>query len=130
MDYTIRHVTTKKELGKALAFDKKVFGQPSERHNPAYSRKNWRKRMRSPYGDLMLYAQSGGEVIGIVFGRLENKRSITVGPVAVDKRFRGCGVAQALMLQLEQRALGHGIHHLGLGAVESADSRPRAPAQI
>jgi len=120
MGYTIKHITTEQALDAALALDKKVFGHSSERHSPAYSRENWLGRMKSPFGDLMLYAQADGEIIGIVFGRLENGRSVTVGPVAVDGRFRGRGVARELMLTLEKRALGHGIHHLGLGAVESA----------
>ena len=120
MDYTIKHVTTEQELDAAHAFDKKVFGLPSERHSPAYFREKWLERMKT-HGDLMLYAESDGEVIGIVFGRIENSSSITVGPVAVDERFRKHGIARELMLLLEKRALGHGIHHLGLGAVESAE---------
>ena len=120
MGYTIKHVKTVRELDATLAFDNKVFGIPSERHNPAYSREAWRKRMRR-YKDLMLYAESDGEVIGMVFGRMEGKRSITVGPVAVDERFRKHGVARELMLLLETRALGYGVHHLSLGAVESAE---------
>jgi len=121
MDYTIKHVTTERELDETLAFDKKVFGLPSERHSPAYSREKWFERMKSCYNDLMLYAESDGEVVGIVFGRIESVQSITVGPVAVDERFRKYGIARELMLLLEKRALGHGIHHLGLGAVESAE---------
>ena len=120
MNFTIQHVTTERELDNTLAFDEKVFGLPSERHNPAYSREKWLERMKT-HGDLMLCAQSGGEVVGIVFGRIENEKSITVGPVAVDKRYRKRGLARELMLSLEKRALAHGIHHLGLGAVESAE---------
>jgi len=121
MDYSIKCVKTERELDETLAFDKMVFGIPSERHSPAYSREKWLERMKSGYGDLMLYAQSGDEVIGIVFGRIENDGGITVGPVAVDERYRNLGVARELMLLLEERALEHGVHHLGLGAVESAE---------
>jgi len=120
MDYTIKHVTTEQELDAVLAFDKNVFELPSERHSTAYSREMWLERMKT-HGDLMLYAESNSEVIGIVFGRIENNSSITVGPVAVDERFRKHGIARELMLLLEKRALGQGIHHLGLGAVESAE---------
>ena len=38
-----------------------------------------------------------------------------------DVRFRKHGIARELMLLLKKRALGHGINHLGLGAVESAE---------
>ena len=121
MDYAIKHVMTEHELDETFAFDKKIFGLPRERQSPAYSREKWLERMKTIYGDLMLYAKLGGEVVGIVFGRIENEQSITVGPVAVDERFRKHGIARELMLLLEKRALEHGIHHLGLGAVESAE---------
>lgn len=120
MDYTIKHVTTERELDAALDFDKKVFGLSSERSNSAYSREKWLERMKD-CGDLMLFAESRGKVIGIVFGRLENVKSVTVGPVAVDERFRKQGIARELMLTLEKRALERGIHHLALGAAESAE---------
>ena len=75
MDYTIKHVTTEQELDAVLAFDKRVFGLSSERHNPAYSREKWLERMET-HGELMLCAESDGEVIAIVFGRIENNSSI------------------------------------------------------
>ena len=124
IEYTIKHITTERELDEALAFDKKVFGLPSEHrehHNSAYSREKWLARMKSGYNDLMLYAESFGEVIGIVFGRIEKGQSITIGPVAVDERLRKHGVARELMLLLEKCALEHGIHHLSLGSAESAE---------
>ncbi|MCL1952181.1 MAG: GNAT family N-acetyltransferase [Oscillospiraceae bacterium] len=120
MDYTIRHVTSERELDAALAFDEKVFGVPSEGHSPAYSREKWLERMKG-HGDLMLYAQLGGEVIGIVFGRMEEDGSVTVGPVAADRRYRQQGVARALMRLLEKRARRQGVRRLTLGAVESAE---------
>lgn len=120
MKYMIKHVTTEHELDDALALDRKVFGMPSERCSSAYSREKWLERTPS-FGDLMLYAESGGETVGIVFGRVEGNGSITVGPVAVDERFHKQGIAREMMLLLETRALGHGIRHLGLGAMESAE---------
>ena len=42
----------------------------------------------------MLYAESDNKVIGIVFGRIEGEGSVTVGPVAVDGRFRKQGIIQ------------------------------------
>ena len=121
MHYTTNHVTTERELDETLAFSEKIFGTPIEHNSPAYAREKWLERMATGHGDLMLYAQSHGEVIGIVFGRLENEHSVTVGPVAVDARFRQHGIAQTLMRVLEERARDHGIHHLGLGAVEGAE---------
>ena len=121
MDYTIKHVICERELDQTLDFEKKVFGHPSETNSPAYSRDKWVERMNSPYNDLMLYAESDSIVVGIVFGRLENERSITVGPVAVDESCRKSGIARKMMYLLEERARAHEIYHLGLGAVESAE---------
>ncbi len=118
MNYIIKQTTTEKELDTVLEFDLKIFGTRSDA--PDYSREKWLERIET-YGDLMLYAESAGEVIGIVFGRVERSVSVTVGPVAVDERFRKCGIAREMMTLLEERTLRHGIHHLCLGAVESAE---------
>ncbi len=116
----IKRIATESELDAALALEKKVFGAPAEQNSPAYARERWLERMDG-FGDLMLYAQSGGEVAGIVFGRMESEKSMTVGPVAVDEQHRKRGIARLLMQELEKRALRHGIHHIALGAVESAE---------
>ena len=121
MNYRVKHVSTERELDATLSFEIQIFGCPSEDNSPAYSREKWMERMSSPYHDLMLYAESDGEVIGIVFGRIVNEYCITVGPVAVDEQYRERGIAREMMLLLEERALGHGIHNLGLGAQEGAE---------
>ncbi len=120
MDFTIKHIQTERQLDAALALEKKVFGAPAEQNSPGYARARWLERMDG-FGDLMLYAESGGEVAGIVFGRMEGEISITVGPVAVGEQYRKCGIARLLMQELEKRALRHGVHHIALGAVESAE---------
>ena len=120
MGYKIKHITTQQELDAVLSFDKKVFGLNSERESPDYSREKWLSRMEK-YSDLMLFAEADGEVIGLVFGRIENGESITVGPVAVDERYRKYGIAREMMLLLEKHALRHGIHQLVLGSEESAE---------
>jgi predicted N-acetyltransferase YhbS len=121
MEYSIKQVTTERELDDTLAFYKKVFEVTSECYNPAYSREKLLKQINSSYNNLLLYAESDNEVIGIVFGRVENGTGIIVGPVAVDERFRKHGIARELMLLLEKHSLVHGIHRLTLGAVESAE---------
>ena len=120
MNYTIKHVTTEQELDETLAFDKKVFGIASEHHNPAYSREKWLERLQT-HGDLMLYAEANGEVIGIVFGRMENNGSLTAGPVAVDERFRKQGIAREMMFLLEERAKARNVSLIALGAVQTAE---------
>ena len=120
MQHVVKHVSREQELDAALALYKEVFGIKGTHSNSPYSREKWLERMAS-HGDLMLCSESGGKVIAIVFGRIENDIGITVGPVAVEKRFRKHGIARDLMLLLEKHALAHGINRLSLGAVESAE---------
>ena len=80
MEYAIRHISTVEKLDAALALDERVFGVPSERHSPAYSRENWLSRMEE-YGDLMLYAESEGEVIGIAFGSYPAIKASRLRPI-------------------------------------------------
>ena len=121
MDYTIKHVTGEKELDEALEFSRKIFG---ENHTGLGDRENakreWLGRM-GQNGDLLLYAESGGEVVGIVFGSIGDDGNATAGIVAVDERLRNRGVAREMMLLFEERAKAHGVHVIGLGAAQSAE---------
>ena len=119
MDITIRHITNERKLDAALALEAEVFGHLSEDNSPAYARARWVERMER-HGALMLYAEAGGAVVGIVFGRVEDG-GVTVGPVAVAAERRGQGVGRALMLALEERARAQGVGLLTLGSVESAE---------
>lgn len=120
MNYLIKNVSNKQELEKTFDLFKMVFiGMPVV-DNPEYSLKKWKERMKD-YGDLMLYASVDNQVIGIVFGRVNDNYSITMGPVAVHEDYRGLGIAKEMVLLLEERAVHHGIHTINLGAVESAE---------
>jgi len=122
MNYLIKNVSSKQELEKTYNFYKMIFkGMPSvDVDNPEYSLEKWEERMKN-HGDLMLYASLDNEVIGIVFGRINDNNSITIGPVAVHGNYRGSGIAKEMMLLLEERAINYGIHSINLGAVESAE---------
>lgn len=120
MSYLIKNISSKQELEKAFDFFKMIFiGMPVV-DNPEYSLEKWEERMKN-HGDLMLYASLDSEVIGIVFGRINNNYSITIGPVAVHENYRGIGIAKEMILLLEERAKHYGIHSISLGAVESAE---------
>lgn len=121
MEHVIKSVLTKQELDAAYAFFKKVFIGEAVLENPEYAIERWAERAEV-YGDLMLYAAFESEVIGIVFGRLSDKNSLIIGPVAVDENFRKLGIAMEMMLLLEERAKSHGVTLLRLGAVESAEN--------
>lgn len=73
------------------------------------------------HSDLMLYAYLDNEVIGIVFGRINDDKSMTIGSVAVHENYRGDGIAKEMILLLEKRAINNGIQTIKLGAVESAE---------
>ena len=80
MDYTIKHAKTEQELDDALAFAREIFGE----HAGLGKREEWLERMERN-NDLLLYAESSGKVVGIVFGYIEDNGNITVGIVAVDE---------------------------------------------
>lgn len=120
MNYLIKSVSTKEELEEAFNLFKRIFiGMPVV-DNPEYSLEKWQERMKD-YGDLMLYASIDKQVIGIVFGRVNDNYSITMGPVAVHEDYRGLGIAKEMVLLLEERAVQHRIHTINLGSVESAE---------
>ncbi len=120
MNYFIKNVSSKQELEKTFNFFKMIFiGMPVV-DNPEYSLEKWEERMKN-HGDLMLYASLDSEVIGIVFGRINDNYSITIGPVAVHENYRGIGIAKEMIFLLEERAIHYGIHSINLGAVESAE---------
>lgn len=120
MNYLIKNVSSKQELEKTYDFFKMAFiGMPVV-DNPEYSFVKWEERMKN-HGDLMLYASLDSEVIGIVFGRINDDNSITISMVAVQENYRGIGIAKEMILLLEERATHYGIHYIHLGAVESAE---------
>lgn len=83
MNYTIKNITTKKELEHALEFARNIFGEQliGKRERAI---EEWRKQMEHS-SDLLLYAESDGEIVGIVFGTIGDDNNMTVGIVAVDE---------------------------------------------
>jgi hypothetical protein len=67
MNCTIKNVTTKQELKKALAFGTRIFGD-----EPDFGFAGYSDEMIRRYGDLLLFAEAEGEVIGMVFGKSED----------------------------------------------------------
>lgn len=116
MNDAIKNVTEKQELKNALAFAARIF-----RGEPDFGYAGYTDDKISRYGDLLLFAESEGEVIGIVFGRIEENGSMTVGPVATDERFRKQGIARKMMFLIEERAKAHGVQLIVLGAVQTAE---------
>jgi GNAT superfamily N-acetyltransferase len=117
MNWEIRMADTPAAFEAAYTFCERFFpGLDAD----AYAREKWLKRMIAA-SDLMPYAVSGGAVVGVVFGRVEDSGEVTVGPVAVDPAFQKCGLGRALLAELEARAARRGIRLLALGAAESAE---------
>lgn len=115
MEYIIKHITNETELDRALELERRVFGLAGKRDAD-----KWLSRIADG-GELMLFAESGGEVVAVVFGFIEDNGNVTVGPVATDEHFRSRGIAHALMLRLEEAAKLRGVHLLALGSIESAE---------
>ena len=120
MNYLLKNVSSEQELEKTFDFFKMIFIDNPVIYNPEYSFEKWKERMKN-HGDLMLYTSLDNEVIGIVFGRINDNHSMTIGPVAVDENYRGIGIAKEMIFLLEKRVKHYEINSITLGAVESAE---------
>jgi len=121
MDYTIKHITTEQELDNALEFSRKIFG---ENETGLGSRENQKKNMlknMEQNNDLLIFAETNGEIVGIVLGSIGADGNMTADTVAVDERLRGLGAAHEMMILLEERAKIKGVPVIGLGAVKTAE---------
>ena len=117
MDYTIKHVMTENELSNVLTFAKKVFGDHIATRR---QKEEWLGYMKRN-NELLLYATTVDEVVGIALGFIEDNGNMTIAAVGVDERLRMLGVAKEMMLMLEERAKTHGVHLIVLGAVQTAE---------
>lgn len=121
MNYSIKNVSSMEELKKTFKLFERIFDGLPVMENPQYSFESWEERMKK-HGDLMLYAELDGQVIGIVFGRIIDDESVTIGPVGVHTDFRGNGLAKEMMFTMEDRVKNYGISTINLGAVQSAEN--------
>ena len=69
--------------------------------------------------ELILYAETDGNIIGITPSFLEENGNITVGIVAVDEKYRKQGIAKALLSEVERRAWHFGAKLIALGSAET-----------
>jgi GNAT superfamily N-acetyltransferase len=120
MDYIIKHITTVQELDKAAVFAQQIFPEHQGFTSLEDTRNGWIPHMENTC-DLLLYAESGDKIVGIVFGSTPDDGKMSIMIVAVDERFRKHGLAREMVLLLEERAKAHGVHVIGLGAVQSAE---------
>jgi GNAT superfamily N-acetyltransferase len=115
--YAIKNVTNESELERVLAFNQGIFAGIGR---PTFHKDFWLPRMKND-ADLMLYAEYKKEVVGLVFGYVEENQSITVAMVATDARYHHRGIASSLLEELGKRVLAKGHHFIVLGAAETAE---------
>lgn len=115
--YEIKKVTSEVELEKALAFNQNTFADVVR---PTFAKDFWLPRMPRD-SDLMLYAEYEKEIIGVVFGYVEENQSVTVAMVSSDARYRHHGIASSLLKELEKRVQAKGHHFIVLGAAKTAE---------
>ncbi len=116
MDYIIKHVKSVRELNDTLVFARRIFGE----YPGIGYRTKWIDRIERD-GDLMLCAESNGEIVGSIFGFIEDNGNLTADFVAVDERLRKRGIAREMMMLLEEHAKTRGIHLIALGSVQTAE---------
>jgi GNAT superfamily N-acetyltransferase len=120
ISYEIKNVANEADLDKTLAFGRAIFKDRLETIPSEFLKETWLARMVKS-AEFMLYARHDDEVVGTVFGIVEDNNSITVGMVAADARYRHSGIASSLLKELEKRAAVKGHHFLVLGALEEAE---------
>jgi GNAT superfamily N-acetyltransferase len=113
----IKNVINEKDLEKALAFNQTMF---PDIVRATFHKDFWLPRMKKD-ADLMLYAEYKEEMVGLVFGYVEENQSITVAMVASDARYRHRGIAASLLKKLEKRVIVKGHDFIVLGAAETAE---------
>lgn len=115
MNYTITHAKNKSELHAVLDFTEGIFGQGEQ-----FDRAIWEARLHL-HPELIVFAQINGQVVGIAPSFLEDNGNVTVGAIAVDRRYRMKGIASALMVEVERQSKAIGARMVALGANEAAE---------
>ena len=115
MNYKIKHVTNEDELKKTLKFARNILN-----HDEQFDKQSWSERMKA-HPELLIYAESRSEVIGISLAYLEDNGNATIGGVAVDTEYRKHGIAKELITQVEKQAKKLNVHLIVLGSKEEAE---------
>ena len=116
MKYTITYAKTKEELDKLLYFGQEILGGNQE----IYDRSVWVTYLQK-CPELLIYAESNHEVMGVALSHLEENGNITVGIVATKEEYRKKGIAKSLMLEVEKEAMKQQVHLLALASAETAE---------
>jgi N-acetylglutamate synthase-like GNAT family acetyltransferase len=116
MNYKIKHVTNEDELNKTLNFARNILN-----HNEIqFDKQCWSERMKA-HPELLIYAESRSEVIGISLAYLEDNGNVTIGGVAVVVEYRKHGIAKELIAQIEKQAKNLDVNLIVLGSKEEAE---------
>lgn len=117
MAYKIRIVEDITELNKVLKFCYEILGEHDDNDN-VYGPAAWANRMNE--NELMVFAETNGDVVSAVMGRAENPDSIILGFAACRADCRNNGITSSLLSTLENNARKHGYKYITLGSADES----------
>lgn len=121
MNYTIKQVSTYSDLKQAYQLFETIFaGQPII-DNDVYSLQKWEEN-RILNSELMLYAKFEHQVIGMLFGKVNKDRKVTLSHICVLDKYRNMGIASEMVIQFEENVKKKKLTTIRLGAIESAET--------
>ena len=115
-------IKTINELKEVFNFISRVFYDDAKEHNEFYYTMSERyEEMKKEFEvdkDLLMYIKENNKIIAAITGKGMDKENskITLGVLAVSKKYRKKGYAKKLIQEFEKRSLNKGIHHIELGA--------------
>lgn len=115
----IHTVENEETLRRVFDFGDHVLNYTALGHT-VYKWEFWTEQFRrNP--NLLLYAQTNGEIVGAVCGWVGQDNNVTVGMVAVAEAHRRQGIGKCLMDELVRRVKAAGHRTIALGARKEAE---------
>ena len=116
----IENVKTVEELDELFNSFRTVYPSPIDfEGDEKYSRKWWHEQFsRNP--ELILYAKDGDKTCGILYGWADGN-CVTVADDKVLDEYKGTGLHEALLIELEKKAKKLGYTGIGLGIGEGQE---------
>lgn len=111
----VRPIRSLEELRAAIAFAARTFGLP-DRHRGGFF--DYYASRFAQQSDLLVIAEAGGEMVGIVLGSIQGDH-ILLGEVAVVAIYQRQGIGSRMLALVEQHARLLGYQRLLLGTADA-----------
>lgn len=118
----IKTVVDDKELKKVFDFIAKVFYEDARKYNEHYYTMGERflemQKQLEIDNAFLMYIEEDNKIVAAITGKGLDKeqKKITIGVMAVSKKYRRKGYAKKLIKEFEARCIEKGIKYIDLGA--------------